>query len=101
MCKFRIKQLFDWFNTKVTYPTITNIRETKLNPLSNSDDKEGNTPIEQEICTWGDSGIPHLQLMMNLERITLSISRCVYFAMIGANIIESSQPLNFGPFSRY
>lgn len=36
--------------------------------------------------------------MISPERIKLSIVRGIYFALIGAKITETSQPLDLGPF---
>ena len=43
---------------------------------------EGQIPIGQEVCMWGDSDIPYLQQMTDPERIKKSISRGIYFAKI-------------------
>ena len=54
--------------------------------------------MDQEVCIWGYSDIPYLQQTIDPERIKLNISCGVYFAKIGAKIIETSQPLDLGPF---
>ena len=91
------KHFFDWFNDNVTYPTIQSIRK-KFNPMSSGNAVEGQVPVDQEVCMWGNSDIPYLQQMTDPERIKLSISRGVYFAKIGAKITENAQPLDLGPF---
>ena len=91
------KHFFDWYNENITYPTIKCIRK-KYNPMSQGNAEEGQIPIEQEVCMWGDSDIPYLQQMTDPERIKKSISRGIYFAKIGAKITETSQPLDLGPF---
>ena len=91
------KHFCDWFNENVTYPTIQSIRK-KFNPMSSGDAVDGQVPIDQEVCMWGDSDIPYLQQMTDPERIKLSISRGVYFAKNGAKITENAQPLDLGPF---
>ena len=91
------KHFFQWYNDTITYPTIKCIRQ-KYNPMAQGDAQEGQVPIDQEVCMWGDSDIPYLQQMTSPERIKLSIARGVYFAKIGAKITETSQPLDLGPF---
>ena len=66
--------------------------------MSTSYDEDGGVPIDQQVCMWGDSDIPYLQQMTDPDKIKLSISRGIYFAKIGAKIIETSQPLDLGPF---
>ena len=91
------KHFFQWYNEHITYPTIKCIRK-KYNPMSQGYAEEGQVPIDQEVCMWGDSDIPYLQQMTSPERIQLSIARGIYFAKIGAKITETSQPLDLGPF---
>ena len=93
-------QLLHWYNENVTYPPVIYDRR-KLNPLSTSDTEEGQVPLEQQVIIWGDSNIPYLQQIPSPERIAESLARGIFFAKISAKIIETSQPLDLGTFSRF
>ena len=47
---------------------------------------------------WGDSNIPYPQQIMAPERVKVSMKRGIFFGKIGANITETLQPLDLGPF---
>ena len=70
----------------------------KINPMSLGHAEELQTPVEQEVCIWGDSDITYLQKMTDIDIIKLSISRSIYFSKIGTHITENAQPLDLDPF---
>ena len=71
----------------ITYQTVKTIRR-RFNPLPSADAEEGQVSTEQEVCMWGDSGIPYLQQMIAPDHVNLNMKRGIFFAKIGAKITE-------------